>query len=134
VAAEKGSCLRVFDGGTVDVAGWLRASALVPGDPAASPLCEALARTPGALAPPPAAASSSLVALVFPDNDVSQVRFSTTAELEAVLSPMIDALRSLGGTASQAAVSMRVDCGGPRQERLLVERPAALTPENDHEK
>jgi len=70
------------------------------------------------------------VSFVFPDNDVSLVRFSSTAELEGGLSAMTEALRSLGGMASQAALSVRVVCARAPQE----ERPAALTPENDHEK
>lgn len=131
VAAADGSCVRVYDGRSVDVAGWLHA-VVAPAPPAASPLCEALARGPDALSSQRPAASGAGVSLVFPDNDVSQVRLSSTApELERAFSPMIEALRSLGGTASQAALSLRVSCApvpGPDNER-----PAALIPENDHE-
>jgi hypothetical protein len=117
----------VFDGSRVDVAGWLRAAVGGEGTDA-PPLCESLARGPGALGPPRPA---SVVSLVFPDNDVSLVRATSTAELEGVLAPMTDALRSLGGTASLAALSVRVLCR--KKEGTEEERPAAITPENDHE-
>jgi hypothetical protein len=127
----KGTCQRVFDGRTVDVAEWARA--VLGGDgPDSSPLCKALARGPGALGPP---RSGAVVSLVFPDNDVSLVRFSATAELEGALSPMVEALRGLGGTARQAALSVRAVCRpAPRAQQGQAERPSVLTPENDHEK
>jgi len=133
VAAADGTCVRVYDGKSVDVVSWLHA-VVTPAAPAPSPLCEALARGPGALAPQRAAASGAGVSLVFPDNDVSLVRLSSTAaELERAFPPMIEALRSLGGTASQAALSLRVSCA-PVPAPALTERPAAVIPENDHEK
>lgn len=116
-AATAGTCKPIFDGKTVDVAEWSRA--VTAGD--SPPLCVALTRGP--------APEQPALSLVFPDNDVSLVRVSATAELEAAVAPMLEALRSLGGTASQAAVSVRAVC-----KKKSEDRPAVLTPENDHEK
>ena len=109
----------------VDVAAWLRAAIGPEGGQAAAPLCDALKRGPGALA---IAASVDVrvdVSLVFPDNDVTQLRSTVrgsgagTAELEAVVGPMVEALRNLGGTADQAAIGTSVVC------RRTSERPRA---------
>jgi len=73
------------------------------------------------------------VSLSFPDNDVSLVVAQVegngdaagTAELERVVRPMTEALRSFGGTARQAAVGTSVNCrrGADAQ---APERPTAM--------
>jgi hypothetical protein len=132
IAAPNGACAQVQGRSTVDVARWAQA-ALGSDGARPSPLCEALARS--GLEPPAASATSSLVSLVFPDNDVSLVTFRAAAELERALAPLIEALRSFGGTASQASVTVRVDCAAAAGALGHPgERPAALTPENDHGK
>lgn len=100
----------------VDVAAWLRAAVGTDGGAAATPLCEALQRSPGALAAAVSVEVRVEVSLAFPDNDVTQVVATVrgsgaeTAELEAVVAPMVEALRNLGGTADQAAFGAAVHC------------------------
>ena len=86
-------------------------------------LCSVLARQPGALAAPSSDVRAE-ISLAFPDNDVSQVVVRTrmlaaqpglsgseaTAELERALGPLIEALRTIGGGASEAAISTRIRC------------------------
>lgn len=128
LAGPKGTCVAVYERGRVDVVRWARA-VLGPDGAGAPPLvCEALARRLG----PVERDADAVVSLVFPDNDVSLVRFSATAELEAALGPMIEALRAFGGIATQASVIARVRCGHEKASERR--RPAALAPENDHGK
>jgi hypothetical protein len=54
---------------------------------------------------------------------------AAATELDRALRPMIEALRALGGTASQASVSTTVRC-----LRSAGARPSSLPAENDHEK
>jgi hypothetical protein len=79
-----------------------------------------------------------LVTLVFADNDVSLVVaevHSTDAaaatELDRVLRPMIEGLRALGGTASQASITTSVRC--VRRQIDTGPRPSSVPAENDHE-
>jgi hypothetical protein len=135
-----GACVRVIESSAceketrVDVGRWLRAVIGPDGGEGAPPLCSALGRGPGPLAPATGQGDPRLaVSLSFPDNDVSLVvararalapegafDAANTAELEQVLRPMVDALRSLGGTASQAIVATTVHC-----PRTPLERPTA---------
>ena len=149
--ALAGRCVPILAGATrdlhVDVVRWMQGVVGPGGGPGASPLCDALARTSGALAGPPLAGAQLAVSLVFPDNDVSQVLEDATAlspsgapdadatvELTHVVASLVEALRSLGGTASQATIASVVSCGpvagrGPQTPGAgAVERPA---PEND---
>ncbi len=112
-------------GRLVDVTRWAAEVLGADGGPAAKPLCDALTRSPGVLA----SSSSEVraeIGLTFPDNDVSQVivrsrllapeagipPIEAARELERVLAPMIEALRSLGGTAPATAATLltRVKC------------------------
>jgi len=109
--------------GRVDVVRWLRTAVGTDGGAGADSFCSALARQPGALATQSAVVRVE-IALFFPDNDVSQAvaRARVTAalagvtpaeadrELERVMAPRAEALRSLGGTASDGTVSIRVHC------------------------
>jgi hypothetical protein len=138
-----GACVRLSEGGgcgrdaRIDVVRWLRAAIGPDGGEGASPLCGALARAPGALAPATGQGDPRLaVSLAFPDNDVTlvvadvralggtgAVEAAETAELARAVAPMVEALRSLGGTASQATVATTVHC--PRTARDRAERPSA---------
>jgi len=82
------------------------------------------------------------VSLLFPDNDVSLVVAEVAAlhgsdvaaatELDRVLRPMVEALRALGGTASQASLTTTVRCA-----RAAGARPTGaptVPAENDHER
>ncbi|MEA2750376.1 MAG: hypothetical protein QOI41_4519 [Myxococcales bacterium] len=135
-------CSRVIAGGgaggglAVDVVRWVQAVVGADGGAGAPPLCRAWARAPRFLGSATPAEARFAVSLRFPDNDVSlvvaEVRSLDTAaavELDRVLRPMVEALRALGGTASQAAVSTTVRCvrnGGAR--------PSSVPAENDHER
>ena len=127
--AEGAACRPVRSSQGVDVGAWLRSVIGPEGGPAAPPLCDALARSAGALAVPVSVDVQVELTLLFPDNDVSQVSATvrgsgaTTAELEQVLAPLIEALRSLGGTADQAALATTVRC------RRTSERPISRRPE-----
>lgn len=146
VAVAGETCARVFDGARVDVARWLHAVVGADGGEGAPPLCGALARSAGALG---ALADRPLhpwltVTLSFPDNDVSLVvadarvgppvvaGADTTVELHRAITPMIEALRSLGGTASQASIATAVRCAAASGKSAAV-RPSPV-PENDDEK
>lgn len=135
--AEGSACAPVTDGSRVDVVRWLHDVIGPEGGEGTPLLCEALARSAGALGEP-ALEQRVTVALSIPDNDVSLVAGTASAttnagratvELDRLLRPMLEALRSLGGTASQAAVSATVRCRGSS----AALRPVAV-PENDHEK
>lgn len=143
-----GACVRVIESAAcekearVDVARWLRAVIGPDGGEGASPLCSALRRGPEALAPATGQGDPRLaVSLSFPDNDVSLVVAGArtlavegafdaagTAELERALRPMVEALRSLGGTASQATVATTVHC-----PRAPLERPTAAAASGERE-
>jgi hypothetical protein len=136
------TCSRLIAAGSssggleVDVVRWVQAVAGADGGPGAPPLCRAWGRSPGFLGSTTAADARFTLSLRFPDNDVSlvvaEVRSSDAAaaiELEHVLRPMIEALRALGGTARQAAMSTTVRC-----MRSGGARPSSVPAENDHEK
>ena len=108
--------------GIVDVVAWTRAYLSGPG----SPLCGALQDSPGALVVAASVESAIQLELSFPDNDVSQLVVAARAngpggfsqgELDHALAPLTEALRSVGGTANQAFVSMTATC------RRTSERP-----------
>jgi hypothetical protein len=134
-AAGPARCARVTTGSRLDVARWLQAVVGPDGGEATPLLCEALERA-GRRG---ASGARVTVALAFPDNDVTLVAASITSEgataelasaAEHATAPMIEALRSLGGTASQASASTTVRCAaGPS----AASRPVA-GPENDDEK
>ena len=128
-----GGCVRIAERGRIDVARWLDAVIGVEGGQGTPLLCEALARSPGALGAAVGEERVS-VALVFPDNDVTQVSAEVRAspvEAEPVVAPMIEALRAFGGVASQASVVTTVRCEVNAANAAV--RPAAV-PENPHEK
>ncbi|MBS2016849.1 MAG: hypothetical protein JST00_28445 [Deltaproteobacteria bacterium] len=110
-------------GEVVDIAAWRRRALGADGGPGTRSFCAALARQPGALA----ASSGDVhveIALGFPNNDVSQVVFRSrplepqagmseaeaSVELERTVGPVIEALRGIGGRASEAASTIRVRC------------------------
>jgi hypothetical protein len=139
------TCSRVIASGSssgglaIDVVRWVQAVVGADGGPGAPPLCRAWERAPGFLGSATAADARFTVSLRFPDNDVSlvvaEVRSPTAAaavELEHVLRPMIEALRALGGTARQAAVTTTVRCAGAAGSGGA--RPSSVPAENDHEK
>jgi hypothetical protein len=145
------TCSRVIAAGSsnggldVDVIRWMQAVAGADGGPGAPPLCRAWERAPGFLGSATAADARFTVSLRFPDNDVSlvvaEVRSADAAaavELEHVLRPMIEALRALGGTARQAAITTTLRCGGAaaagRGRPSGGARPSSVPAENDHEK
>ena len=136
------ACTRVIQrsaaGGAleVDVVRWVHAVIGADGGPGAPPLCRAWERGPGFLGSALPADARFVVSLAFADNDVSLVTArvqgpdaAATTELDRVLRPMIDALRALGGTASQASVTTSVRC-----IRSAAARPSSMPAENDHEK
>lgn len=124
------------NGKVLDVVRWAAMHLGTDGAPeAARPLCDAFARQPGALASP-AGEVRAEIRLVFPDNDVAAVVLrgqilapqagisgtEATAELERVLAPLAEALRGIGGSASEATVSTRIRC--PRaSSRPVLEAP-----------
>jgi len=126
IADASGTCLRFVEAERIDVVRWLHAAVGADGGAAAPPLCAALRRSVGALAVAGIADVRVEVALSFPDNDVSRVTArvrgsgARTVELEQVVAPMVEALRSAGGTASQTAISTAVAC------RRTSARPVAL--------
>jgi hypothetical protein len=126
IPAAPTRCIPFREGGRIDVARWLHAAIGPDGGPAAAPLCTALRRSPGTLAVPGSVDVRVNVALSFPDNDVTQVVATVqgsgagTAELEQVVAPMVEALRTLGGTANQASIATAVHC------RRMSERPAVV--------
>lgn len=119
-----GPCQRVGDGARIDVVRWLHAAIGPDGGAGAPPLCAALAQSPGALANAGPREVRVQVAVVFPDNDVTQVSATVhgagagPGELEHVVAPLIEALRSLGGVASQASIITAVRC------HRISERPS----------
>jgi hypothetical protein len=144
VLEATGSCARFVARGLtpdrprIDVARWLRTVMGADEGAGAPPLCEALARSPGGLAVLSSGETRIEVTLEVPDNDVSQVIGTArpgapgasgmaalvsepppTAELGRVVLPMIEALRSLGGTAEQASARVTVRC-----PRAAAPRPA----------
>lgn len=121
-------------GASLDVVRWTTANLGADGaSESAKPLCAALARQPGALAAPSSEVRAE-INLAFPDNDVSQVVLQTrilvaqagisgseaTTELERVLAPMVEALRGVGGSASEAAISTRIRCKRTSTRPILV--------------
>jgi len=111
-------------GGSLDVVHWTTANFGADGaSEGGKALCAALARQPGALASPASELRAEL-SLAFPDNDVSQVVLRTrilaaqpgisgseaATELERVVGPMVEALRGIGGSASEATLSTRIRC------------------------
>ena len=82
-----------------------------------------------------------MVSLSFPDNDVSQVVAdvrsltasgatdpAVTSEVATAVAPLVEALRSLGGTSSQAAAGSTVRCAA---EVAPADRPAAKADKAD---
>lgn len=146
-------CTRVIEGSSrrdarVDVVRWLQAVIGVEGGSAAPLLCEALARAPRSLSPSgvtsiPSGTGSRTqmtVSIVFQDNDVSALVWSlrlrgtitppdpaVTVELSRAVAPLMEALRALGGAASQAAVesSVALNCPGGGGGAGEVVRPVA---------
>lgn len=111
-------------GGAIDVVRWTTLALGADGaSEGAKPLCAALARQPGALAAPTNEVRAE-ISLSFPDNDVSQVVVrahptaaqpgisgsEATTELERALGPLVEALRGMGGAASEASISTRIRC------------------------
>ena len=140
IAMPARGCVRVVDGAKVDVVGWLQAVVGAEGAAGAAPLCEALARRAAALSGIPSPDARLFVALSFPDNDVTQVAAdvrviaasgapdaAATAELDAAVGPLVEALRGLGGTASQASVTSTVEC----KRALALTAPTPTENEND---
>jgi hypothetical protein len=137
LATLGGSCARVYEAyekeGRVDVSRWLQVVVGPDGSEGAPPLCDALGRGPAALDPSAPTDVRIAVSLAIPDNDVSLVSAhvgvplsaALTAEVERFVAPRMEALRSLGGVASQAAVALTVRCSRAR--------PVAATVENDPE-
>ena len=120
----------------IDVARWVEAAIGPDGGAGAPPLCSAWGRAPAFLGSATPTDARFVVTLLFADNDVSLVVAETrgpdaaaATELDRALRPMIEALRALGGTASQASVSTTVRC-----LRSAGARPSSLPAENDHEK
>lgn len=123
------ACTRIIEGGPnreqrVDVLRWLQGIIGAEGGGAAPPLCEALAHAPRSLAVAPPGRLQITVSAAFQDNDVSQLVWSlrlrgtitasdpaVTVELSRAVAPLMEALRALGGTASQAAVETSVALG-----------------------
>ena len=109
--------------GPIDVVTWSRA---VLGD-ASSPLCTALQDSPGALVVAASVENPVQLELSFPDNDITQVVVAARSpgvaqgELDHAVAPLVEALRSLGGTANQAFVSLSVSC------RRTSERPRTIS-------
>jgi hypothetical protein len=143
VLEAAGTCARFVARGPageqprIDAVRWLRAVIGADGGAGAPPLCEALARRPRGLAFQSSGDTAVEVTLELPDNDVSQLigtirpgmggegavpvsEGPLTAELVRVVTPMIEALRSLGGTAVQTSARVTVRC-----PRALALRPSA---------
>jgi len=128
---------RVAGGGSeIDVARWAETAIGPDGGAGAPPLCRAWGRAPAFLGSAMPSDARFVVTLLFRDNDVSQVvaevrgpDAGAATELDRALGPMIEALRALGGTASQAALSTTVRC-----VRSAGPRPSSLPAENDHER
>jgi hypothetical protein len=123
-------------GAEIDVARWAAAAIGADGGPGAPPLCRAWGRSPAFVGSATPTEARFVVTLVFADNDVSlvvaMVRSDDAAaatELDRALAPAIEALRALGGTASQASLTTAVRC-----VRSAGARPASLPAENDHER
>ncbi len=142
------TCSRVIAAGSstgapeLDVVRWVQAVVGADGGPGSPPLCRAWERAPGLLGSATGLDARFTVALRFPDNDVSMVvaevrspDAAAAVELEHALAPMIEALRALGGTARQAAITTTVRCGGAGEARPRGgARPSSGPAENDHEK
>jgi len=120
----------------IDVVRWALEVIGADGGPGAAPLCSAWARAPAFLGSATPIDGRFAVTLLFADNDVSlvvaEVRSPDSAaatELDRVLRPMVEALRALGGTASQASLTTTVRC-----VRTAGARPSSGPAENDHER
>lgn len=136
-------CTPVLERGTstselrVDVQRWLDGVVGVDAAAASPLLCDALgARLPEGV--------RLTVSLAFPDNDVSQVILdvrgvttsgssdaAATADLAAAVSPLVDALRSFGGTASLAAAARTVACRADKRGESGETGRMRPSPEND---
>ncbi len=122
---DAGRCVSFVEAGKIDLVRWLHGAIGADGGAGAPPLCRALAQSSGALGTVGLSEVRVEVALAFPDNDVTQVTAAIhgwgagPAELERVLAPLIEALRSLGGTTSQASITAAVRC------QRTSDRPAA---------
>lgn len=122
----------------IDVARWVEAAIGPDGGAGAPPLCSAWARAPSFLGSAAPTEARFAITLVFADNDVSLVVADVRAadpnaatELDRALHPIVEALRALGGTASQATVTTTVRC--VRRAPGGGARPSSLPAENDHE-
>jgi hypothetical protein len=126
----------------IDVVRWVEQAIGADGGPGAAPLCRAWARAPAFLGSATPIEGRFGVTLLFPDNDVSLVVAEVAAlqgsdaaaatELDRVLRPMVEALRALGKTASQASLTTTVRCA-----RTAGARPSGaptVPAENDHER
>lgn len=100
---------------TLELGAWMRAAVGVDGADGAPALCATLARGP-ALGVVQRGPVTLELLLDLPANDVSLVSHRVIAPgldavaLERAVAPMIEALRSIGGTASQATARARVRC------------------------
>jgi hypothetical protein len=135
-------CVPIFGRGApgsaaeIDVARWVEVAIGADGGPGAPPLCSAWGRSAAFLGDATPTEARFVITLAFADNDVSlvsaAVRTSDAAaatQLDRALRPSIEALRALGGTANQAAVTTAVRC-----VRSAGARPSSLPAENDHER
>jgi hypothetical protein len=115
------------EGSLVDVGLWVRLAIGPDGGPGTPEVCTAIARQPwlfGGVPGPSPAVLKAQISFVFPDNDVTRVhaRFglmdgnkhpapAAAAELlEQSASPMVEALRSVGGLSTAASVTTTVTC------------------------
>ena len=121
-----GRCVRLVRDGAVDVAAWTRAVLGANGGLATPELCGRISQDPSALGLPSGGEAATILtaALVFPNNDVTQVHARTSAQdeggralpatsralVDEAIAARVDALRALGGVASAASVEVRVRC------------------------
>ena len=121
-----GRCVQVVRDGAVDVAAWTRAVFGADGGLAAPELCGRIGQDPSALGLSSGGEGAARIttALIFPNNDVTQVHARTLAQddsgralsptsngvVEDAVAARVDALRALGGIASAASVEVRVRC------------------------
>jgi hypothetical protein len=104
----------------VDVGAWTRLAIGPDGGEGAPGVCAPIAQRPWLFSGLEGAAPTELrlvFALVFPDNDVTRVHVQVTGAkplgtdfLERTAAPLVEALRSLGGTATAASVTTTVRC------------------------
>lgn len=124
--ADGERCVDVVDrAGRVDVATWARVVLGVDGGAGSASLCRGAGEGFTAIGAGGTVSIAVRVDLRFPDNDVSQVVATvhgSAVELDAVVSPLVEALRTLGGVASQAEASVAVTCPA------RATRPAARIP------